>query len=211
VRRDSLALYGDGGYPKLEDLHDVQTKGGWFETTLAGFAIFRREKIMWSLSLNAQNSSAIDVKLPDRTTITVTSQAGNGTSPHALWVAALWDAVTFIFREENVDMSVYDTTALANALFSMFVGKDGVRLQPCASLNVSEDDRTLYGASINTPQGPETRMISLYLLQQGKKVGIISPKYPGVTLKVDPVADSVVLDQNNQCMLLWSGTDSQSM
>jgi hypothetical protein len=81
-----------------------------------------------------------------------------------------------------------------------------MRLQPCNSLNVSDHSRTVYGGSFNTPQGPETRMVSLIRFQERKEFTMISPKYPGVRVDDIPIRDGLVLDQNNQCMLLWSGS-----
>lgn len=205
VRKDSLPLYGNTGVPEPDDLRDVQTKGGWFETTLAGFATFGREKIMQALAQNPKNSSEVDVMLPSRSVVAVESRVWSGASPSVAWVPAMWDAASNIFGEQGVNMSAYDTTALANAWFSMILGEPGMRLQTCDSLNVSDTSRTLYGASVNTPQGPETRMVCLFLFQERKSYTMISPKYPGVSLDAIPIIGELVLDPSDQCMLLWSG------
>jgi hypothetical protein len=204
VRKDGLPLYGSTGVPEPGDLRNVQTKGGWFETTLAGFATFGREKIMQSLVPNCKNASRVDVMFPSRETVTVEARVWSIASPSVGWVAAHWDAVSIIFGEQGLDMSAYDTTSLANVWFSMISGAPGMRLQTCDSLDVTDKFRALYGASFNTPQGPETRMIFLFRYQERNDFTIISPKYPGVLLDTIPIKDDLVLDPKNQCMLLWS-------
>ena len=205
LRKDGLPLYGNTGVPEPEDLRDVQTKGGWFETTLAGFAACGRVKIMQSLAQTPANSSKVDVKLQSGGVVTVESRVWSARSPPTAWVAALWDAITVVFEDQGMDLSAYDTTSLANVLFSTLLREPGMRLQTCDSLNVSDKSRTLYGASVNTPQGPETQMVCLFGLQERKEYTMVSPKYPGVFLDAIPVEDNLVLDPDNQCMLLWSG------
>ena len=204
VRKDGLPLYGSTGVPEPSDLRDVQTKGGWFETTSAGFVTFGREKIMQSLVPNRKNTSMVDVMFPFREAVTVEARFWSPTSPSVAWVAAHWDAVSIVFGEQGLNMSAYDTTSLANVWFAMISGEPGMRLQTCDSLDVTDEYRTLYGASFNTPQGPETRMISLFRYQERDDFTIISPKYPGVHLDAIPIKGDLVLDPNNQCMLLWS-------
>lgn len=206
THEDGLPIFGSTGVPEVEDLRDVITKGGWFEATSAGFATFGREKIMQAIVKNPTNSSKVDVKFPSKDNVTVESRVWAATSPSVAWVAALWDAGSVIFGQEGVNMSAYDTTSLANVWFSMMLGRSAMRLQPCDSLNVSDHSRTLYGGSFNTPGGPETRMVSLFRYQEQEAFTMILPKYPGVRVDAIPIREGLVLDQNNQCTLLWSGT-----
>ena len=203
-RGADLTLYGDSGVPELEDLRHVQTKGGWFETTVAGVVAFRRDKILYSLVTNPKNSSRVNVIWPQQDVLTMDLRTWNTELPHAVWVAVLWDAVSQKFAGEGMDLSAYDTTFLANTLYSTLLGEPGMRLQPCTSLDVNDEVRTLYGASFNTPQGPETRMISIFNWVDSDSFSMISPQYPGVRLDTITIGKNLVLDPGGQCMQLWS-------